>query len=72
MSTQPYLLDHLHAGRERQFQQVADRGRAARAIAPSGPARRVLRWRPDDPFGWARRFASAVALAPATAGGLHR
>lgn len=42
--TQPHLLRYVHADREREFLQVAERRRAIRAIAPSSPTQRVLRW----------------------------
>ena len=77
MSTEPYLtepnlLRRLHANREREFLQVAERRRAVRAIGPSSPTQRVLRWRSAGSLVWARRFASAIVWAPAPTNGLHR
>lgn len=70
--TQPHLLRYVHADREREFLQVAERRRAIRAIAPSSPTQRVLRWTSAGPRAWARRFASAIAWAPAPTKGLNR
>ena len=70
--TEPSLLRHLHANRERQFLQVAERRRQIRAAVPSGPTQRVLRWRSAGPLAWARRLVSASVWAPAPSNGLHR
>lgn len=70
--TEPYLLRRLHANRERELLQVAERRRAVRAIVPSSPTQRVLRWRSVGPLAWARRLASAIVRAPAPTNGLHR
>ena len=69
---EPYLLRHVHANREHQFLQAAERRRAVRAIVPSSPTQRVLRWRSAGPLGWARRLRSAVVWAPAPSNGLDR
>lgn len=71
MSIEPYFLDRLHVDRERLFLEEAARRRAVRAIAPSRTSPRVLRWWPTGPLGWARRFASAIAVVPAPTDGLH-
>jgi hypothetical protein len=70
--TEPYLLRHLHADRERQFLQAAERYRSVRAAALTGQSRRTLRSRPAGLLARAWRFVCTIAWSPIPSNGIQR